>query len=193
MSSFVARHRLALIITAGIGAIALAGALAVFKPWLLFVDTTVNDALPVPSSVGSAPAPADGGGDSADDGGASAQETGPVLVAGGTFISHEHETTGTTSIYRLPDGSHQLTLENLATSNGPDVHVWLSAGPVIEGRDGWFTAGDHDHLDIAPIKGNRGNQVYDLPAGTDPSQWSAVVLWCEDFSVSFGAAELSPS
>lgn len=202
------RKRLAVVV----GALMLAAAvgLAVFKPWLLFVDASVDDEIPV-FSVGTTPPAAEGGEPEAQSPNqdasepttpttsASQEETqgpsttaqGPVQVASGSFISHEHDTSGTARILSLPDGSHQLVLENLSTSNGPDVRVWLSAGPVIEGRDGWFTAGRYEHLEVAPIKGNLGNHVYDLPAGTDPSAWTSVVLWCEDFSVSFGAAELA--
>lgn len=220
--SFLRTHRRAALTLGALAVVALAGALAVFKPWLLFIDTEVNDEIPV-AVAPARPAGQDGsgattgeaaGGSAADDaptadstegaeaGTSQAQEqptqeqqppSGPVLVSSGDFISHEHETSGTASIVRHPDGSYQLVLENLETSNGPDVRVWLSAGPVMEGRAGWFTAGDHEHIDIAPLKGNRGNQVYDLPADFDPSSWPTVDLWCDDFSVSFGAAALTPA
>lgn len=163
-------------------------ALVVFKPWLLFVNTEVNDTIP---SVAAVTTPADSGHGTTESNSSSAAPSGPVIVSQGEFISHEHTTTGTARIYRLPDGSHQLALENLQTSNGPDVRVWLSKGPVIEGTAGWTTAGQHPHLDVAPIKGNLGNQVYELPADFNPEEWPTVDLWCEDFAVSFGAAALS--
>lgn len=185
---FVRQRRRPLLILGAVGLLVLAAGLAVFKPWLLLVDVEVDDEVPV---VAAAAPSAPGGEDGAADPAAAQQDPGAaVVVSSGTFISHEHETSGTASIVRHPDGSHQLVLEDLETSNGPDVRVWLSAGPVVEGRDGWFTAGQHEHLDVAAIKGNRGNQVYDLPEGFDPSVWPTVDLWCEDFSVSFGAAAL---
>lgn len=181
-----ARRRVLMIV--GIGVALLVAGLVVFQPWLLFVNTTVNDRLPTPAA-GDQPAAssAAAGAPSA----AASSPAGPVLLARGRFVSHEHETTGTAGVYRLADGSLQLVLSDLRTSNGPDVRVWLSAGPVVEGRAGWYTAGTYEHLEVAPIKGNRGNQVYPLPAGTDLSRWRSVVLWCEDFSVSFGAAALA--
>lgn len=228
--SFLRTHRRLALTLGALAVVVLAGALAVFKPWLLFIDTEVNDEVPVAvaparpagqdgSSAATGEATGGSAGEaargSATDGAPTADSTegaeaatpqaqeqptqeqqtpsGPVLVSSGDFISHEHETSGTASIVRHPDGSYQLVLENLETSNGPDVRVWLSAGPVVEGRAGWFTAGDYDHLDVAPIKGNLGNQVYDLPADFDPSTWPTVDLWCEDFSVSFGAAALTPA
>ena len=90
-----------------------------------------------------------------------------------------------------PDGTRQLALVGLETSNGPDVHVWLSAGPVVEGTDGWFTAAGYEHIDLGPIKGNIGDQLYDIPADVDLTVFRTVVLWCVPFSVSFGAAALS--
>ncbi len=183
--------RRVVVVTAGAVAALLVAALVVFKPWLLFVSTTVNDQLPVTAQsapAGDRPAATASSGPSSA---APSPEPGPALLRSGTFISHEHETTGQASIYRLADGSLQLVLADLRTSNGPDVRVWLSTAPVIEGKAGWHVAGQHDRVDLAPLKGNRGNQVYPLPAGTDPSRWTSVVLWCDDFDVSFGAAAFS--
>ena len=189
MTRFVSRHK-RLVTSLAVIVLAAAGVgLAVFKPWLLFIDETVDDEIPAFSVATASLAPSADA--SATVAAGAAEPQGPVQVASGSFISHEHTTTGTARVLRHPDGSHQLVLEDLATSNGPDVRVWLSAGPVIEGADGWYTAGEHEHLEVAPIKGNLGNQVYDLPAGTDPAAWTSVVLWCEDFGVSFGAAELT--
>ena len=167
----------------------------VFKPWLLFVNVEIDDAIPqvAPSSAPatSPTAPSSKGTAEPTESG-TPEPTGPVLISSGEFVSHEHSTTGKASIYRLPDGTHQLALENLETTTGPDVRVWLSAGPVVEGRDGWFTAGQHPHLELAPLKGNRGNQVYALPDDIDPAAWPTVDLWCVAFGVSFGAAPLTP-
>ncbi len=83
-----------------------------------------------------------------------------------------------------------LAIENLDTSNGPDVHVWLSAADAVEGFDGWFLAGGADYYDLGMIKGNQGNQLYDIPADVDLSAYRSVSLWCVQFSVGFGAAQL---
>ncbi len=176
-------------------ALAIAAAL-VFQPWLLFIDVRVDDEIPAaaasstPDPSGSAtPAP----GEPAATATAPPAPAGPVDLASGTLISHEHETSGTVRVIQLPDGSRQLAIENLETTNGPDVHVWLSAGPVVEGFDGWFTAGGHPYVDLGLIKGNQGNQVYDIPADVDLAAYPTVDLWCVQFSVSFGAAALTSS
>ncbi len=52
--------------------------------------------------------------------------------------------------------------------------------------------GERPYLDLGLIKGNLGDQVYDIPADADLSQYRSVALWCVQFSVSFGAAQLAP-
>jgi hypothetical protein len=189
------RKRVWIIAASVISAVALAAGLALFKPWLLFVDVRVDEQLPTaaapvestPPAGSKAPAPSKAPTNSASSQGPAR----PVQLAQGTLISHEHATTGSVRIIRQPDGSRLLTLENLDTSNGPDVHVWLSAADVVEGTAGWFTAGSADYYDLGLIKGNQGNQVYAIPAEVDLSKYRSVDLWCVQFSVSFGAAQLT--
>lgn len=171
------------LIAGGIVAVAaLVVVLLVTRPWLAFIDVRVDETLP--TAVATAPPAADS---------TSAPEppAEPIELASGTFISHEHETTGTVRIVENPDGTRFLLIENLATTNGPDVHVWLSASDVVEGFDGWFVAGGAPFVELGLIKGNLGNQVYEIPADVDLSQFRSVSLWCVQFGVSFGAAQLS--
>lgn len=178
-----------------IAAVVLAAGLALFKPWLLFVDVRVDEQLPTvaasaepsqpPASKDPSPSTAP------TDRAPTEAPARPVQLAQGTLISHEHATTGTVRIIRQPDGTRLLTLENLDTSNGPDVHVWLSAADVVEGTAGWFTAGSADYFDLGLIKGNQGNQIYAIPADVDLSKYKSVDLWCVQFSISFGAAQLT--
>jgi Electron transfer DM13 len=177
-----------------IAAVVLALGLALFKPWLLFVDVRVDEQLPTVAASAEPsqpPASKDPSPSTAPTERAPTEAPArPVQLAQGTLISHEHATTGTVRIIRQPDGTRLLTLENLDTSNGPDVHVWLSAADVVEGTAGWFTAGSADYFDLGLIKGNQGNQVYAIPADVDLSKYRSVDLWCVQFSVSFGAAQL---
>jgi hypothetical protein len=176
-----------LLIVAGVVVVAgLAVGLVIFKPWLLFVDVRVDDALPTfaPPAASSEPTPSAS---------STPQPAEPRLLSTGTLISHEHPTSGTVSIVEHPDGSRVLAIAGLDTSNGPDVHVWLSASDVVEGFDGWYIAGGAPFLDLGAIKGNLGDQVYEIPADADLSQYRSVALWCVQFSVSFGAAQLAAS
>jgi hypothetical protein len=179
-----ARRRRLRAFAAAAAVAALVVGLVVFKPWLLFLDVRVDEKLPaVAAPVASSAA-------SSPDTAAPAVPPGPVELAAGSLISHEHTTAGKVRIIRQPDGSRVLTLENLDTSNGPDVHVWLSAADVVEGTAGWFTAGSAERYDLGLIKGNQGNQVYAVPGDADLSKYKSVDLWCVQFSVSFGAAQL---
>ncbi|MFC9898312.1 DM13 domain-containing protein [Nocardia sp. NPDC127579] len=154
--------------------LALGAGAAYFEPWKLFTDTTVSEAAPTP-------APGSGAG-------AAPQLPAPLSI--GRFLSHEHTTTGSLVILRLPDGSRVLRLEDLDTSDGPDLHVWLTDAPVLEGRDGWGVFDDGQYLDLGELKGNKGSQNYTIPEGTDLAKYTSVSIWCDRFNVSFGAATL---
>ncbi|MFB6641144.1 DM13 domain-containing protein [Streptomyces chartreusis] len=146
-----------------------------FQPWKLWQDTTVEEALP--AAVGtSAPA---------------STAPGPRTLAGGELISHEHATSGSVKLLRLADGSHVLRLEDLDTSNGPDLRVWLTDAPVKEGVGGWRVFDDGAHISLGRLKGNKGSQNYAVPGDVDLSRYSSVSIWCDRFDVSFGAAELA--
>ncbi|MFF3288387.1 DM13 domain-containing protein [Streptomyces sp. NPDC003023] len=157
-----------------------------FQPWKLWQDETVDEA--VPGAVAASAAPATGPASSASP---SPEPQGPQTLAGGELISHEHTTSGSVRLLRLPDGSHALRLENLDTSNGPDLRVWLTDAPVKEGKAGWHVFDDGEYVSLGKLKGNKGDQNYVLPAGVDPTRFSSVSIWCDRFDVSFGAAELS--
>jgi hypothetical protein len=148
------------------------------EPWKLWQNSTVNEALPAasaapgPSRPGTTPAP------------------GPRTIAQGSLISHEHSTTGAVKLIKLPDGSRTLRLENLDTSSGPDLRVWLTDAPVKEGAEGWFVFDDGKHVSLGKLKGNKGDQNYEIPADVNLADYSSVTIWCDRFNVSFGAAAL---
>ena len=156
-----------------------------FQPWQLWTNETVQEAVPVAAAATSPPSTAQPSAPQP------APATGPRELAAGTLISHEHRTSGTVRILRTADGSLVLRLENLDTSSGPDVHVWLTDAPVKPGKDGWDVFDDGRHHDAGKLKGNKGNQNYPLPAGTDLAGYTSVSIWCDRFDVSFGAAELA--
>jgi hypothetical protein len=156
-----------------------------FQPWRLFTDTTVSEALSVPVPLPSRSPPVAGSAIPA------VPSAGPTVIRQGAFVTHEHATSGTARLIRNPDGSHQLELSDLDTSAGPDLRVWLTDQQVRSGTAGWRTFDDGRHLELGRLKGNRGDQVYRIAAGADPSDYRSVTIWCKRFSVSFGAAALS--
>ncbi|MEU5220947.1 DM13 domain-containing protein [Streptomyces sp. NPDC020807] len=184
------------------GLVAATAGLLWFKPWALWVDETVHEALPTTSTSTStstsagtgtgAQSPEAGAAPSASASGSAAPApSGPVTVARGRFISHEHATAGVVKVVRLADGTHTLRLEGLDTSNGPDLRVWLSDAPVKEGTAGWRVFDDGKYVNLAKLKGNKGDQNYALPADVDWTAYPSVSIWCDRFDVSFGAAALA--
>ena len=159
-----------------------------FQPWRLVTDTTVSDdlapvAAPSPmlsSPSSSAPSPT----------ASPTSPTDPVVVRQGTFISHEHETKGAARLVRKGDGTHQLELVGLDTSDGPDLRVWLTDQEVTTGPAAWKVFDDGTHIELGRLKGNRGNQVYPVPPDADLETYRSISIWCKRFSVSFGAALL---
>jgi hypothetical protein len=171
-----------------VAAVVAAGAgLYWFQPWRLWQDETVREA---PPSAVDAPAPPPAPSRNPTTA-PPAPAGGPRTLASGDLISHEHATSGTVKLLRLADGSHVLRLEDLDTSNGPDLHVWLTDAPVVEGRAGWGVFDDGRYVGLGRLKGNRGDQNYALPADVDPEAFTSVSIWCDRFDVSFGAAELT--
>lgn len=152
---------------------------ALFQPWRIFTSSSVYEALPAAPAPASAQAPVTP---------PPATPEAPVVLGSGTFQSQEHETTGTAQLVRLADGSHLLRLEDLASSDGPDVKVWLSSLPA--GGD-WFKYRSGRYVDLGAVKATHGNHNYLLPPGTDITGLTSVVLWCDRFSVAFGSAPLT--
>ncbi|MFD1932670.1 DM13 domain-containing protein [Nonomuraea mangrovi] len=179
-------------------------AMYLFQPWRLFTTVEVNEPFPVGGAVpsaGSPPAassrpsqgarPSQGSGPegqaSLSPGQAGAAPEATVLRSG-AFVTHEHRTSGVAKVLRLPDGRRVLRIERLATSDGPDLRVWLSDQPVT---DSWRNFDDGRYLELGHLKGNKGNANYAIPAGADLDRLTSVSIWCKRFSVSFGAAALT--
>ncbi|XVV01954.1 DM13 domain-containing protein [Actinosynnema sp. CA-248983] len=175
--------RVVLIGVSAVLVVALAVGLYLFQPWRLVTNRTADEALLVPVSTSettpAATAPA-----------ATttkpAAPTGPVALASGPFRSLEHATTGSASLVKRPDGTHAVQFEALDTSDGPDLYVYLSEKPSDSAEAAFGTG----YTDLGKLKANRGNQVYEVPAGTDLKTVRSVVIWCKRFSAGFAVAPL---
>ena len=133
-----------------------------FRPERLFINQKVNEQFPTAAAASN-------------------------KLATGQFRSAAHETKGTATVFQLADGKKTLRLTDFATSNGPDVHVYLVASDDAKDNDIVTKAG---FIDVGSLKGNIGDQNYDLPANTDLAKYRAVTIWCKRFSVNFGTAPL---
>lgn len=141
-----------------------------FRPERLFTSVEVNESFPEVSKASTPGTPA-----------------GPVLLARGDFHKGAHETKGVAEVYELDGNKRVLRFSNFETSNGPDVNVYLVAAEDATDNDTVTSAG---FLSLGPIKGTKGDQNYDLPAGLDLNKYRAVTVWCKRFSVNFGTAPL---
>jgi hypothetical protein len=112
---------------------------------------------------------------------------GPKQLALGQFKGYAHETEGTASIYNV-DGNRVLRLTNFKTSNGPDVHVYLVAAP--DAKDD-ATVKNAGFVDLGSMKGNVGDQNYDVPGSVDLHMYQAVTIWCARLNVNFATAPLT--
>ncbi|HTH22527.1 MAG TPA: DM13 domain-containing protein [Nitrososphaeraceae archaeon] len=102
--------------------------------------------------------------------------TGNFVGSGDGF----HKAEGVVKVITLADGKTFLRLENLKATNGPDLYVYLSTGKDVS-----------DIVNLGRLKGNIGNQNYEIPPGTNLSKYDTVLIWCKAFSTLFGSAKLS--
>ena len=107
----------------------------------------------------------------------------------GRFHGKVHATEGRATIYQQGDGKLLLRLTGFKTSNGPDVHVILVAAKDAS-DDANFLKSNTDRVELGKLKGNEGDQNYEIPAGTDLSKFATVSIYCERFNANFGAAPL---
>ncbi|HWP57044.1 MAG TPA: DM13 domain-containing protein [Candidatus Acidoferrales bacterium] len=153
----------------GAGVIVLVIAWYAFRPELLFVDKTVSEGFPGGPAIASI-------------------EKQPMVITRGSFKSLAHDTKGTATIYQLADGKRTLRLTEFETSNGPDVRVYLVAAEIENGNDALQQAG---FVNLGSMKGNIGDQNYDIPSDVNLAKYKAVSIWCARFGVNFGLAPLS--
>jgi len=134
-----------------------------FRPERIFINQRVNEQFPTAAAASN-------------------------QLASGQFHSGAHETKGMASVFQLADGKKTLRLTDFTTSNGPDVHVYLVAAADAKDSD---TVTKAEVVDLGSLKGNIGDQNYDLPANADLAKYRAVTIWCKRFSVNFGTAPLN--
>jgi hypothetical protein len=106
-----------------------------------------------------------------------------VQIASGRFSSIAHGGAGKAAVVELPSGARKVTLSDFETDAGPDLRLYVSTGNPAKGELGEFR-------DLGALKGNVGNQQYDLSKDVNLERYSTVVVWCRAFSVAFTSAPL---
>jgi hypothetical protein len=105
-----------------------------------------------------------------------ATRTGSFIGAGDGF----HNAEGLAKVIPLDGSGHAiLRLENFKSTNGPNVHLYLATEKSAS-----------NFIDLGRLKANNGNQNYNIPVGTDLAKYNMALIWCKDFSVLFGSAQL---
>jgi hypothetical protein len=162
----VRRRRLRLPV---LGAFALSAALmGGFLAWSTLRDKVVHERVAIGAPASAHPA------------------TGNVELRRGAFESLEHASRGEARVVELAGGPRVLTLTRFSTSPGPDLRVRIVPGDSSNGSaDG--------ARDLGALKGNKGDQQYDLPARLDLRRYTSVVIWCRAFSAGFARASLVPA
>jgi hypothetical protein len=107
----------------------------------------------------------------------------PRQVASGQFEARDHPGEGTATLLDTSDGT-VLTLTDFATDNGPDLLVYLVPPQAPAGSVEGF-------VDLGVLKGNIGDQQYDVPDEVHAGTGWRVVIWCRAFAVTFTEAMLT--
>ncbi len=141
-----------------------------FRPERLFTNVKVNETFPAGAT-----------------GQAASTAHGPDVLLSGRFHDAAHKTSGAATLFQLADGKRVLRLTDFETSNGPDVQVYLVAAPDAKDNATVTQAG---FIHLGALKGNTGDQNYDVPADADLGTYRAVTIWCRRFGVNFGTAPL---
>jgi hypothetical protein len=98
----------------------------------------------------------------------------------GDFMSSAHPTSGTVKV--LEDSKDKsikyLVFENFKTDAGPDLKVYLSEDTKATG-----------FVEISKLD-KTGNFTLTIPASANLDKQKHVLIWCKQFSVLFGYAQL---
>jgi len=113
-----------------------------------------------------------------------ADVSGPELLRSGMFVGADsfHRGSGDAGIYALENDERVLRFEDFSVTNGPDLRVLLSKSdnPDDIGQ----------YIELGKLKGNQGNQNYDIPSDVDTSEYKSVFIYCKPFHVIFSVAQL---
>lgn len=109
----------------------------------------------------------------------------PRQTHAGTFAGADdfHFGRGTVQIIETAPGVYTLRFEDFSVRNGPDLFVYLTPDPSGESIDGAINLGE--------LKATDGAFNYEIPPGTDVSQYTSAIVWCRQFTTLFAVSELA--
>lgn len=98
----------------------------------------------------------------------------------GSFVGADNAHQGSGDVKIIRDGEKTfLRFEDFSVTNGPDLFVTLNKGDSAKS----------DHVLLRSLKGNKGNQNYDI-SNYDIDDYQSVSIYCRAFSVVFATATL---
>lgn len=201
MRDWIRRHKNLTLTGMIVGALLIVFVFVWFEPHKAFIDERVDETIPqaatttVPSTTTSTTTTAPVASTSSSPSSTSSTTTStttttiayPIVLSDSTFVDVAHGGSGTVLVLELEDGSRVVRFEDLDVDNGPDLVVILSDRPIT-GADDYA---DGEWLSLGELKGNQGNQNYDLAADVDLGEWQTVAIWCRRFNTTFNAAPLA--
>ena len=144
----------------------------------LFVDRRVDESFPIGAVPAKAPLAE-----------ARSKPAELTRLSRGQFgtIDAVHKGAGTATLFTRPGGQGVLRFDDFRVTNGPDLYVYLSGHPAPRDSRQLHEGGA---LEVARLKGNVGDQNYELPADLDLAKFRSAVIYCKQFGVVFSTAEL---
>ena len=110
----------------------------------------------------------------------------PVVTHRGELGYVDPLHNGTGQVLTIQTGDQRvLRFENVAMTNAPDVHIYLS-------RETGGRWSETTSLYLGPLKATNGSFNYEIPASADVNEYQSVVVWCRMFSVLVTWADLRP-
>lgn len=155
----------------------------------LFLNKTVEDEFPLEDIMVEPQVTEEENDSPAENEDISDSEKPPGVLKSGVFTDADdfHQGSGDALIYSLSSGGNLLRLENFDVTNGPDLRVYLAkSSEVNESSDL-----DEGFIDLGKLKGNRGDQNYEIPADVDISEYNTAVIYCRAFHTLFSTANLN--
>lgn len=101
-----------------------------------------------------------------------------TLIKVGSLTGIGHTVTGEVKVYS-DEGEIVVVLDPYSSQNGPDLKVYLSKDENAK-----------EYLNLGPLKSVNGKQSYNVDGMPDLNQYKYLIIWCQQYSVLFGRAEL---
>lgn len=107
------------------------------------------------------------------------------IFSSGEFTNVAHTTNGSARIVMDGDARYLELSEDFGTDSGPDLFVLLHRSDVPENYD------ESDFSNLGMLEQVSGTQRYLIPEDVDIDDFQSAVIWCRQFNVTFGYAELN--